>query len=225
MTTPPPVSAMNYPTYLWQMVTDKTGTVFQTLVGNVGDGTPWGVRIWRCPPNAKPELLYFLDQGNGGLYIDDINRRLLFLGTDANRRPFYFIVQGYVYPTDIPQPTIVNINEAQLASVRQSIATTQTMAQSAQATANSAISATGDARAQIEVLRRQVNDLTAKLDAMQRQVNGLLTPSQVADLVWQKIKDVNYLYRLAFLAWPTQSPDPDIKGYVADLVALIRKAK
>lgn len=45
------------------------------------------------------------------------------------------------------------------------------------------------------------------------------------DLVWQKIKDINYLYRLAFLAWPKPDPDQDIKAYVDDLVALIRKAK
>jgi len=33
------------------------------------------------------------------------------------------------------------------------------------------------------------------------------------------------LYRLAFLAWPTPFPDVDIKAYVDDLVALIRKVK
>jgi hypothetical protein len=54
-------------------------------------------------------------------------------------------------------------------------------------------------------------------------VSQLLTPSQVADLVWQKIKDINYLYRLGFNAWPIPAPDPDIRMYIYDLVALIKK--
>lgn len=225
MTMKPPMYAMNYPTYLWQYVTDKTGTVFQTLVGSAGPGTTWGVRIWRCPPNAKPQLIYFLQDGNGSLCVDHINKRLLFLGTDPSRNPFYFVVDGFVYPTDCPDSDVVNINEVQLASVRQSIATTQAMASSAQATAGNAVATASDAQQRVATLERQVNTLQSQLAAMQSQVNALLTPSQVNDLVWQKLKDMNFLYRLAFNAWPAKSPDPDIANYVNDLVALIRKAK
>lgn len=227
MTNPqkPPVTLSNYNTYLWQYVTDKTGTVYQTLNGNAGNGTPWGLRVWRCPPNAKPELIYFLDNGNGQLYVDAMNKRLLLLCTDAQRNVFYIEIAGYVHPADCPDQTVVNINEAQLASVRQSIATTQAMATNAQATANGAMTTANDARDTVNQLQRQVNDLKSQLAATQSQVNALLTPSQVSDLVWQKIKDINYLYRLAFNAWPAQSPDPDIRAYVTDLVNLIKKVK
>lgn len=225
MTMKPPVSVYNYPTYLWQYVTDKTGTVFQTLVGNAGGATPWGVRIWRCPPAQPAQLIYFMPDGNGSLSIDHMNKRLLFLGTDPQRQPFYFVVEGYVYPDDIPAPTVVNINESQLASVRQSIATTQSMANVAQGTANSAMTTATAARSDVDRLTKQVNALQSQLAAQQSQIDALLTPSQVADLVWQKIKDINYLYRLAFLAWPKRNPDADIAAYVDDLVALIRKAK
>ena len=219
----PPVNGFNYGTYLWQYVTDKTGTVFQTLCGNVGTGTPWGVRLYRCPPNAKTELIYFIEGGNGRIMVDDINKRLLFLGTDKNGAVFYFVVQGYIYPDDKPSSTIVNVDESQVASLRQSIATAQSMATSASAAAAKANVKSDDALEQVKTLQTQVNEMQQRLDSMQSQINGLLTPSQVADLVWQKIKDVNYLYRLAFIAWPKQDPDPDIRAYVTDLVNLIKR--
>lgn len=219
----PPVSVYNYPTYLWQMVTDKTGTIFQTLAGNAGPNTAWGVRVWRCPPGQPPQLVYFLENGNGVLYVDDMSKKLNFLATTPDRKPFIVPIDGYIHPVDCPDTTVVNVNESQLASVRQSIATTQAMAQSAQATATNAAGTANDAAAQIATLSRTVASLDARLTAIQNQVNGLLTPSQVADLVWQKIKDINYLYRLAFNAWPTNSPDPDIRAYVTDLVNLIKR--
>ena len=77
----PPVTYGNYQTYLWCYITDKTGTVFQTLGGDIGAGTGWGTRVWRCPPGEKPQLVYYIDQGNGALTVDHMNRRLLFLGT------------------------------------------------------------------------------------------------------------------------------------------------
>jgi len=102
--------------------------------------------------------------------------------------------------------------------MKQSIATAQAMADKAYAKAvNAEIDAAGTTSA--------IKALQGQMATMQTQVNALLTPAQVADLVWQKIKDVNYLYRLAFLAWPRQNPDADIDAYVDDLVALIRKVK
>jgi hypothetical protein len=216
--TKPAVGYQNYNTYLWDYIPDKTGTYFQTLAGNVGAGTPWGLRVWRCPPNAAPELIVFIPDGNGKLFVNVMTKELWLLGTDANRSTFILKIDGYVFPSDCPDSTVVNINEAQVATLKQSIATTQQIAQSASATANEARGIATDTAAQLAQLQRTVT-------ALQSQVNGLLTPSQVADLVWQKIKDINYLYRLAFLAWPTPNPDQDIRAYVADLVALIRKAK
>jgi len=222
---PVPVNGYNYGTYLWQYETDKTGTVFQTLCGRLGTDGAWGVRLWRCPPGGKSELIYFIEGGNGKISVDDINKRLLFLGTDNRGSVFAFVVQGYIYPDDKPSSTIVNVDESQVASLRQSIATAQTMADRAYAVATQARNEANDAKSQVAELTKVVVGLQAQVNQMQTQINGLLTPSQVADLVWQKIKDMNYLYRLAFLAWPKPDPVPDIKAYVDDLVTLIKKAK
>ena len=221
----PPVNYSSYGVYLWQYVTDKTGTVFQTLSGNVGPNTPWGVRVWRCPPNQPPQLVAFFEQCNGSLAVDDINKRLIFLGVDRNSKVFCETIDGYIYPSDCPDQTIVNINESQLATMRQSIATSLGLANAANNTATNASNTANDLAEKYAGTQAQVDMLQRRLDALTAQVNGLLTPSQVADLVWQKIKDINYLYRLAFNAWPGQSADPDIKAYVADLVNLIKKVK
>lgn len=220
---PPPVNLMNYTAYLWQIVTDKTGTQYQTLTGRLNEGGPWGVRVWRIPPGSKSELIYFVQDGNGQLYVDQMGKRLLFLGTNANREPFWFVIAGYVHPADCPDSTVVNINELQVASLKQSIATTQGMASSAQTTAIAANNKADDALVRVKNLEKQFVALQSQVNAQQAQINGLLTPSQVADLVWQKIKDVNYLYRLAFIAWPKPAPDQDIRDYVNDLVGLIKK--
>ena len=221
----PPVTYGNYQSYLWSYVTDKTGTVFQTLGGDIGAGTGWGTRVWRCPPGQPPQLVYYIEAGNGALTVDHMNKRLLFLGTTQQRQVFCEVIDGYVYPDDIPQPTIVNINESQLATVRQSIATATGIAEQAKAMAKDAEAMAYDTRDTVKALQGQIDALRNQVVAQQNQINALLTPNQVSDLVWSKIKDVNYLYRLAFLAWPTPAPDQDIRSYVADLVALIKKAK
>lgn len=221
----PPVYARNYPTYLWQYVTDKTGTVFQTLAGRLDADGPWGTRVWRCPPNGKPELVYFIQDGNGALTVDVVNKRLLFLTTDKNWMPNIVVIEGYVFPTDYPDVTVVNINETQVATLKQSIATAQAMANTANTTANVALRTANNAEDATKILTDKVNALQGQVQSLQAQVNSLLTPNQVADLVWQKIKDVNYLYRLAFIAYPKPDPDPDIRAYVNDLVGLIKKVK
>lgn len=221
----PPVYAMNYPTYLWQLITDKTGTRFQTLAGRLSSDPAWGVRLWRIAPNSKPELIYFIQDGNGQISVDQMTKKLIFTGTDANRMPFLFEVAGYIHPADCPDSTVVNVNEVQVASLKQSIATAQSQANSAYANSEQAKTIANDANAQIANLQKTVNALQAQVNALQAQVNSLPTNSTVADIVWQKLKDMNYLYRLGFLAWPKPDPDADIKAYVDDLVSLIRKVK
>ena len=211
VTVTPPVNLSNYPSYLWQYVSDKTGTIYQSLTGRLSTGGPWGVRVWRIAPGGKPELIFFLQDGNGKLSVNPVTKQLMMLTTDKNWNPGITIIEGYVHPVDCPDSTVVNINENQVASLKQSIATTQSMANNANTTANNAIA--------------KNDDMQKRIDLLQNQINNLLTPQQVADLVWQKLKDMNYLYRLAFLAWPKNNPDPDVKSYVDDLVTLIKKAK
>lgn len=221
----PPVNSKNYPSYLWQIITDKTGTQFQTLTGRLQPNGPWGVRVWRCPPNGKPELVYFLQDGNGRLSVDDMTKKLKFCATDKDWNPFTVTIEGYIHPADCPDSTVVNVNEVQVASLKQGIATAQSQANSAYANSEQAKKIANDANAQIANLQKTVSALQAQVNALQAQVNSLPTNSTVADIVWQKLKDMNYLYRLGFLAWPKPDPDADIKAYIDDLVSLIRKVK
>lgn len=212
----PPAVYPNYPASSWEYIIDKTGAVFQTVNGRLVPNGPWGVYVFRTAPNQKPQQVYFMQDGHGDLHITQ--KRLVLLATDSKWQQWIIPIEGYVHDSDCPDSTIVNIDESQLALMKQSIATAQAQADRAYALANNAMQESSAANASVASLTKRVN-------ALQSQVNGLLTPSQVADLVWQKIKDINYLYRLAFLAWPKPDPDADIRAYVDDLVSLIKRVK
>jgi hypothetical protein len=212
----PPAVYPNYPSASWEYIIDKTGAVFQTITGRLVANGPWGVRVYRTSPNEKPQLVYFLEDGHGDLAV--VQRRLVLLATDKNWQQWVIPIDGYVHDSECPDATVVNIDASQLAMMKQSIAT-------AQGVADKAYGKAGNAEQEAAAANASVKSLTKQLATLQAQVNALLTPAQVSDLVWQKIKDINYLYRLAFLAWPRTVADADINAYVADLVALIRKAK
>ena len=210
----PPAVYPNYPASSWEYIIDKTGAVFQTVNGRLVPNGPWGVYVFRTAPNQKPQQVYFMQDGHGDLAVTQ--KRLVLLATDAKWQQWIIPIEGYVHDSDCPDSTIVSIDDTQLAMMKQSIATANAQANRAYALADNAHQEADAANVAVASVMKQVN-------ALQSQVNALLTPNQVADLVWQKIKDINFLYRLAFLAWPAQSPDPDIKAYVDDLVSLIRK--
>lgn len=217
----PPVVYPNYVPAHWSYVVDKTGAVYQTLNGNVGSGTPWGFRVWRTAPNQKPQLMYYGD-GSGILIVE--RKKLYALVTDSQWQQFIVPIAGYISPDDEPDSKIVDVNEAQVAGLKQSIATAQRTADSAYASANNAMSEVVALKSTVKQMQSTLDQQQKIITALQQQVSQLLTPSQVSDLVWQKIKDINYLYRLAFIAWPAVSPDMDIRAYVSDLVGLIKKA-
>lgn len=214
----PPVNEMNYPTYLWQLITDKTGAVYQTLNGDIGPGTPWGTRVWRIPPGKPAELVYFVQDGNGQLYVDQMNKRLLFLGTDKNRRPFWIVIEGYIHPADCPDSTVVNINETQTALLKQGIATANSTANSAYTLASNATASANDARAQILNLQKQITNMQGQINTMQGQI---IPRSQIEDIVWSKIWDVNYLIRLGFITG--SSTIEQVQQYLIDLAAYIKR--
>lgn len=212
----PPAVYPNYPAASWEYVIDKTGAVYQTITGRLTPNGPWGVYVFRTAPGEKPQQLYFMQDGHGDLAITQ--KRLVLLATDAKWQQWVIPIEGYVHDSDCPDTDVVRIDETALAMMKQSIAT-------AQAQANRAYAVADNAHQEATAANVAVASTMKQLNALQSQVNALLTPSQVADLVWAKLKDMNYLYRLAFTVWPAKSPDPDIAAYVDDLVALIRKAK
>jgi hypothetical protein len=219
----PPAVYPNYPSQQWSMVVDKTGAVYQTIYGRLVAGGPWGIYVFRTAPSGKPQQLFFSADGSGRLMVD--HKELYLLYTDAQWQQWYIKIDGYIDPSDEPSSTIVDVNEAQVAGLKLSIETAQRTAQQAQAMASSAYERATAAESKTQELQAQLSAQAKQIQALQQQVNQLLTPQQVADLVWQKIKDVNYLYRLGFVSWPTPAPDPDVRMYIYDLVALIRKVR
>lgn len=219
--TRPPAVYPNYPSQQWSWIVDKTGAVYQTVYGRLVAGGPWGTFVFRTAPGEKPQQLYYNADGAGRLIVD--HKELYLLYTDPQWQQWIVQIDGYIDPDDTPSSQIVDVNEAQVAGLKMSIATTQQQAQQASSTANNAQSEVVALKSTVQKLQQQLDAQQNTITALQLQVSQLLTPSQVADLVWQKIKDINYLYRLAFNAWPAPAPDMDIRAYVSDLVNLIRK--
>lgn len=188
---------------------DKSGTIYQQVVGRLGPNQQWGLHIWRTPPNRPSELLLLIPDANGGLEI--VNRKLWVVWADSNGKQWYQEIPGFIYWDDQPSGTVVNINEAQVASLRQQIATAQQMAGTAQATATTALN--------------KANSQDAKIAALQQQIAALqkseLTQQQVEDIVWTKIWDVNYLIRLGFLQG--SSPIQQVQDYLNDLTVFIKR--
>ena len=67
---------------------------------------------------------------------------------------------------------------------------------------------------------QQVVEQQKQIQALQAQVNALLTPAQVADLVWAKVWDANYQIRMGFLAG--RSAIQQVQDYLNDLAVYIR---
>ena len=73
----------------------------------------------------------------------------------------------------------------------------------------------------MQQLHVRVTTLEQQMAALQAQVNTLLTPNQVADLVWSKVWDINYQIRMGFLAG--KSPIEQVQDYLNDLAVYIKK--
>lgn len=217
----PPAVYPNYPAQQWSWIVDKTGAVYQTISGRLVAGGPWGIYVFRTAPTQKPQQIYFMPDGSGHLVVN--YKKLYLLCTDAQWQEWIVEIDGYIDPDDTPSSQIVNVDEAQVAGLKMSIDTTQQQTQQAMITASSARSDVRALQSTVKQLQQQIDTQQNAITALQQQVAQLLTPSQVSDLVWQKIKDVNYLYRLAFISWPVTAGDMDIGAYVNDLVNLIRK--
>lgn len=211
-----PEVAPAYPAGGCQFTVDKTGTLFFLHVGRLVANGPWGTRLYRVKPNSNPEMLWFGENDHANLSI--INDEL-WIGYATNEwRQRTLKVAGYIAWGDHPSGTVVNVDETAMNALKASI-------NAINISANVANSKAQRAQDDVTALYGTVKSLEARIFQLQQQVNSMLTPSQIADLVWQKIKDTNYLYRLAFNIWPAKSPDNDIRSYVDDLVSLIKRVK
>jgi hypothetical protein len=180
---------------------DKTGTLYQLIVGRMGTGQQWGLHLWRTAPNQKPELMYLIPDANGSLII--VDKEL--------RRQGYLPVPGFIHWSDTPSSQVVNVDEAQVKVIKSEIATTQNIATQARVTANTAKNTADTTMARLVALE-------AKVASMEKQ---MLSRSQIEDIVWSKIWDVNYMIRMGFIQ--STSAIREVQDYLNDLAVYIKR--
>jgi hypothetical protein len=209
-----PVTDPSYPASGITFTIDKTGTIYQSYMGDCSKTAPFGLRVFRCKPGNKPEELFYT---NGGGWLVVINKKLYIGYTDSNWQSWYGEIPGYIDPSDTPSSQVVNVNEAAMAVYKQQVDLAQKTANQSIYTANAASSAVGDLKQRVAKLEATVVSLQSQITQLQAQQ---LTPQQVQDVVWSKIWDVNYLIRLGFVNG--SSPDPQVQAYITDDATFVK---
>lgn len=218
----PPVQApFTAPCYgAGTMVIDKTGTIFQVWTGRLTNPGAWGPHVFRTKPGGKSELVWFKENANGTDLII-MNKQLWLSYTPARGGQWGQPIDGYIDPSDEPSSKVVNVDESALNAVKQSVATAQSTANNADSKAMRAQTNADNAQKTADNAKAQIAALQAQVNALQAQVNSLLTPNQVADLVWTKVWDANYQIRMGFIAG--KSPIQEVQDYLNDLATYIKR--
>ena len=211
-----PVKAPSYSAGGANFFIDKTGAIYQTWVGRTTTGGDWGSHVYRTAPGAPTTLVFFQPSSNG--FLEVMNKELWFGFCDAKGAQWRLLIDGYIDPSDTPSSVVVNVDEAQVAGLKQGINTAQSTADRASATANRANQAASEASSDVNTLTAQVNALQAQVNALQGQV---LSKAQIEDIVWAKIWDVNYLIRLGFIKG--SSDIQQVQDYLVDLASYIKR--
>ena len=201
------------------IIVDKSGTVFQVWTGRLTNPGAWGPHIWRTVQGGKPELVWFIENANGNI-LTIMNKQLFFSYTLPTGVQWLQQIDGYIDPSDTPSSQIVNVDESALNAVKQSVTAAQSIANNADYKASKAQISADNAQKTADNTKSQVAALQAQVAALQAQVNTLLTPSQVADLVWAKIWDVNYQIRMGFITG--KSTIQQVQDYLNDLATYIK---
>lgn len=202
------------------IVIDKTGTVFQVWTGRLTNPGAWGPHIWRTAQGGKPQLVWFIENANGTELMIQ-NKQLVFSYTLSSGTQWLQPIDGYIDPSNTPSSQVVDVDESSLNAVKQSVAVAQSMADRAYGVALQAQTTANAANNTSAATLAKVAEQSKQIQALQLQINSLLTPSQVADLVWSKVWDINYQIRMGFLAG--KSPIQNVQDYLNDLATYIRK--
>lgn len=209
-----PQTARSYPASGKTFTIDKTGTIYETYMGDLNKTAKFGLRVFRTKPGGKPEELFYTD-GGGSLTV--INKELFIGYTDSNWASWYDEIPGYIDPSDTPSSQVVNVNEAAMAVYKNQVALAQTTANKAQAASVDATTKANQAQAEVDAVEKRVAALEAKVSGLQAQ---MLNQQQVEDIVWSKIWDVNYLIREGFRNG--QSSIQQVQDYIVDLATYIK---
>jgi hypothetical protein len=209
-----PQTARSYPASGKTFTIDKTGTIYETYMGDLNKTAKFGLRVFRTKPGGKPEELFYTD-GGGSLTV--INKELFIGYTDGNWASWYDEIPGYIDPSDTPSSKVVNVDEAAMAVYKNQVTLAQKTANSAQYNANDAITRANKAQSEVDILENRVAKLEAVVSGMQNQI---LNKQQVEDIVWAKIWDVNYLIREGFRKG--SSTIREVQDYLVDLATYIK---
>lgn len=197
-------------------VGDKTGTEYNTSMS--AEGGSFGVNVWRVRPGKPAELIITKPGCHGALMV--VHKKLWFYWNTADKplgRQKRTLIQGYIHETDTVSGTVVNINDSQVAALRQQIKTAQDQAGAAQ---RAAISAEGKSLAAL----KQVDDLAKRVISLENAKSPQpVNEQKIADVVWTKLWDAFYLIRMGMNEGG--SKDPNIQGWITDLTSFIRRTK
>ena len=217
--TPLPMINSSYAGSGCSFVIDKTGTTFQVTVCSTVDGGPWGPHVVRTARGGPVQVVWFIPGTAGSLVI--LNKQLYLGYVDSNGQQWYQPISGYIDPSDTPSSTVVNVDESALNAVKQSVTAADNAANNAASIANNAKDTANGAMDNTQKLKARVTTLEQQVATMQNQINQLLTPNQVADLVWAKVWDANYQIRMGFIAG--KSSIQQVQDYLNDLASYIKR--
>lgn len=209
-----PVTQRSYPASGKTFTIDKTGTIYESYMGDLNKTAKFGLRVFRTKPSGKPEELFYCD-GNG--YLTVINKKLMIGYTDSNWESWYEEIPGYIDPSDTPSSQVVNVNEAAMAVYKNQVDLAQKTANNAQAAAIDATNKANQAQSEVDRVEKRVDKLEAIVAGMQQQI---LSKQQIEDIVWSKIWDVNYLIREGFRNG--KSSIREVQDYLVDLATYIK---
>jgi len=195
---------------------DKTGAIYHTSMGSNTAGAPFGIHLWKEATGKPPQEILFYPGDHGALKV--MGNTLYFIHNRAAQKDSQLEeVPGYIYPGDTVPSTVVNINDKQVAELKQQLGTAQNQANAAYAQSQKAMSL-------VSALSNQVDTLNARVTKLEQSGGGGSAPideGKIADIVWQKIMDVMWIIRQAMNSG--SSTDANIQGYLVDLTAFIKK--
>jgi len=199
----------NYTSTRTEIQPDKSGALYTTSMGSPGASIAFGINVWKSIPGKPDELIMSYPGHHGSLHI--LNKQLILALNTPDRRQLLVPIEGYIYPGDNVNATTVNINDRQVAELKQMIANVQ-------AANDRLANRVAQAEAVNTLQARQIKELQDRPAG-----GGGMTEQQIADLVWTKLWDAFYLIRMGMNAgW---SNDANIQGWITDLTSFIKKVK
>lgn len=202
-------SGGNYTSTRTEIEPDKTGALYTTSMGSPSASVAFGINVWKTPKNGKPQLILSFPGHHGSLHV--LNKQLILALNTPDRRQLLVEIEGYIHPDDKPSSKVVNINDKQVAELKQMIANVQA--------ANDRLASRVASVESVNVRQAQ------EIAELKKNNSGTsdISEQKIADIVWAKIWDVIYLIRMDMNAgW---SNDPNIQGWINDLTSFIKKVK